>query len=105
MKLKLKRLFLIAFCILLPPITSPLFCPPVVHSFTAESGTIVQAEHKFFPFSFSRIRYYVEEDCVETIWLHTQSDQILYWRKDADGNMERFVYPDIDMSFFYPSTQ
>lgn len=106
MKLKLKRIFLIAFCILLPPLTGPLFSRPTVCSFTAESGNIVQAESKLFPFSFSRIRYYVDEDCVETVWLHTQSDQIIFWRKDADGKgMDRFVYPDIDMSYFLPLTE
>lgn len=92
--------------ILLSFIIAPLFSRPMVHSFTVDSGSIVQAEHKSFPFSFSRIRYYVEEDCVETVWLHTQSDQIIYWRKDADGNgMERFVYPNIDMSYFLPLTE
>ncbi len=105
MKLRIKFILLFVCSTLFMILINPLFSPPVVHSFTVESGALVQAESKLFPFSFSRIRYYVEEDCVETVWLHTQSDQILYWRKDADGNMERFVYPDIDMSFFYPSTQ
>lgn len=101
----IKAIWIIAVCIPVYLITLNVLRRPFINSFVTDSGTAVQTESKLFSFGFSRIRYYVEGELIETIWLHTQSDQIIYWRKDADGNMERFVYPDIDMSFFYPSTQ